>query len=384
MTFGYDDGDKLTDYNGTTIGYDAAGRPTQWFISGVLRNVHWDYEGRLDSATEIGGLGKLLFKHKYNGLGARVEERLQYSGTVTTTFKRDGVGVTAPVVSHVTGSTTTEVTPGIGQKVGSTKTYNHNGLKSVEAQSQSATSLSSTRVYDAWGAVVSSTGTHAGRFGHGGAYGYQSDSNDLQLLGHRFYDPNAGRFLTRDRIKDGRNWYAYCENNPLTAADPSGLFRLVVRGNDDDVLLSGLGYFFWEPGLDFNAGDVRLRNPTKEELIEQLINCTEFFFWGHGDAKGRLYINETEHLTQADLDYIEEERRKRGKPKLNVVHLAACLQCTTAEHVNNWMDITKELVAYPGVTASIEDGINRPIRFRGRVKKGWKPSDQKGSKKSGK
>jgi len=64
------------------------------------------------------------------------------------TFKRDGVGVTAPVVSHVTGSTTTDITPGIGQKVGSTKTYNHNGLKGVEAQSQPASGLSSTRVYD--------------------------------------------------------------------------------------------------------------------------------------------------------------------------------------------------------------------------------------------
>ncbi len=136
----------------------------------------------------------------------------------------------APVASHWTSSSTTDVTMGIGQKVGSTKTYNHNGLKSVEAQSQSATSLSSTRVYDAWGAVVSSTGTHAGRFGHGGAYGYQSDSNDLQLLGHRFYDPNAGRFLTRDRIKDGRNWYAYCENNPSTSIDSNGLRSFSLGG----------------------------------------------------------------------------------------------------------------------------------------------------------
>jgi len=154
------------------------------------------------------------------------------------------VGVTAPVVSHVTGSTTTEVTPGIGQKVGSTKTYNHNGLKSVEAQSQSASALSSTRVYDAWGAVVSSTGTHAGRFGHGGAYGYQSDSNDLQLLGHRFYDPNMGRFLTRDAIKDGRNWYAYGENNPLKHTDPTGLNpdstpAIVNNETDHDIILLG-------------------------------------------------------------------------------------------------------------------------------------------------
>ena len=29
--------------------------------------------------------------------------------------------------------------------------------------------------------------------------------------------------MTRDRIKDGRNWYAYCDNNPIARTDPSGL-----------------------------------------------------------------------------------------------------------------------------------------------------------------
>jgi hypothetical protein len=45
----------------------------------------------------------------------------------------------------------------------------------------------------------------------------------LQLLGHRYYDPSTGRFLTRDPIKDGRNWYGYCENNPVTRTDANGL-----------------------------------------------------------------------------------------------------------------------------------------------------------------
>lgn len=43
------------------------------------------------------------------------------------------------------------------------------------------------------------------------------------LLGHRYMDPSTGRFLTRDPVKDGRNWYGYCANNPLACADPDGL-----------------------------------------------------------------------------------------------------------------------------------------------------------------
>ena len=55
-------------------------------------------------------------------------------------------------------------------------------------------------------------------------FGYQSDPDTgLKLLGHRYYDSDTGRFLTRDPIKDGRNWYSYCENNPIQRVDPKGL-----------------------------------------------------------------------------------------------------------------------------------------------------------------
>jgi len=71
--------------------------------------------------------------------------------------------------------------------------------------------------------VTSSTGTHTGRFGYGGPYGYQEDEGGLKQLGHRLYDPVAGRFVTKDPIKHGRNWYAYCDNNALKSIDPTGL-----------------------------------------------------------------------------------------------------------------------------------------------------------------
>ncbi|HRI43297.1 MAG TPA: RHS repeat-associated core domain-containing protein [Fimbriimonadaceae bacterium] len=72
-----------------------------------------------------------------------------------------------------------------------------------------------------------------GPFGYGGPYGYQTDpDHGLMLLGHRYYEADTGRFLTRDPIKDGRNWYGYCAGSPNIFADPSGLRKLGDTGND--------------------------------------------------------------------------------------------------------------------------------------------------------
>ena len=41
----------------------------------------------------------------------------------------------------------------------------------------------------------------------------------------RAIDATTGRFINVDPIQDGSNWYVYCDNNPLSMVDPSGLFH---------------------------------------------------------------------------------------------------------------------------------------------------------------
>ena len=149
-----------------------------------------------------------------------------YSGIGSTdacagkSFKRDGVGVTAPVLSD--GAAV--YTPGVSESRGGVKTYFHQALKNTDLQSDSAGAVTATRLYDAWGNVVSSTGSWASPFGNAGRFGYQEDPDSgLKLLGHRYYDSSTGRFLTRDTHEQGRNWYSYCANKPVRAFDPDGL-----------------------------------------------------------------------------------------------------------------------------------------------------------------
>ncbi|MGE0002165.1 MAG: RHS repeat-associated core domain-containing protein [Fimbriimonadaceae bacterium] len=135
------------------------------------------------------------------------------------TFDRTGVAVTAGVLSDVNAS----YTHGVSEVRSGTTTFSHSGLKHMAAQTGQSGSVAATREYDAYGAPTASSGAWSGSFGYAGQFGYQTEASGLHLLGHRYYDPTLGRFLTRDPIGDGSNWYAYCENSPAGLADPQGL-----------------------------------------------------------------------------------------------------------------------------------------------------------------
>lgn len=51
------------------------------------------------------------------------------------------------------------------------------------------------------------------------------------LCTNRYYDPQQGRFLTRDPLgyAGGVNLYGYTQNNPINWADPDGLHAIVTR-----------------------------------------------------------------------------------------------------------------------------------------------------------
>ncbi|MBS1720852.1 MAG: RHS repeat-associated core domain-containing protein [Armatimonadetes bacterium] len=196
--------------------FSAAGRTTSVVTSAGTTSLTYDYESRLTSVTGPG----ITASYTYNGLDTRVGKTENGS---TQVYKRDGVYVTDDVLSDSSAF----YTPGVSERRAGTTSYLHGGLKNQTRQTNSSQTTTATRTYDAFGNVTSSSGTWNGLFGNAGAFGYQEDATGLKLLGHRYYDSSLGRFITRDPAKDGRNWYAYCGNDPLNWVDPSG-FRLWV------------------------------------------------------------------------------------------------------------------------------------------------------------
>ena len=178
----------------------------------------YDYEGRVTSVTYPSTSSDTF---GYNGLGARAST----SGTNgSRTFLRNGLGVTSPVLEDGNA----DYTPGVSRRASSTTTFAHAGLKNTSTQTTENETVAASRVYDAFGNVVSFSGTWSGPFGYAGSYGYQEDPSGLRLLGHRYYESSTGRFLKPDPIGDGRNWYAYCDGSPVAWSDADGLQMIAL------------------------------------------------------------------------------------------------------------------------------------------------------------
>ena len=70
---------------------------------------------------------------------------------------------------------------------------------------------------------------------------YTDSETGLSLATYRYYDPNEGRWLTRDPIgyAGGMNLYAYCDGNPVGTLDPIGLCSDETEKNWWDFLKEG-------------------------------------------------------------------------------------------------------------------------------------------------
>ena len=93
--------------------------------------------------------------------------------------------------------------------------------------------------YDAWGNVLSSTGSLAAinPIRYRGYY-YDSETG-LYYLGSRYYDPAVKRFINADSASlitsntyalTDKNLFAYCDNNPVSRNDKNGAFFNTVIG----------------------------------------------------------------------------------------------------------------------------------------------------------
>jgi RHS repeat-associated protein len=122
---------------------------------------------------------------------------------------------------------------------GTTVTYfHHDQLGSTRLLTNSSGASVGTASYDAYGNMTA-TGTTT-PFGYAGQY--TDVESGLVYLRARYYDPATAQFLSRDpAVMTTREPYAYTRDNPLNAADPTGLYFVGVEGGASAELGIGVG-----------------------------------------------------------------------------------------------------------------------------------------------
>ena len=130
---------------------------------------------------------------------------------------------------------------------------NYNGteyfyLKNAQGDVTGIVDAAGTQVvaytYDAWGKLLSTTGSMAGTLGEYNPLRYRGYVYDtetgLYYLNSRYYNPETGRFINADAESlitaspDSATWdknlFAYCDNNPIVRVDNGGNWWHVIVG----------------------------------------------------------------------------------------------------------------------------------------------------------
>ena len=154
----------------------------------LVRKVTEDYVEYREYTLD----GKLLFREK----GDEITDYIYKSNTIFAEIRKEGSSE-AVYYHHTDHLGTTDVIT------------DSNGTVVWEAE------------YEAFGSVLNQNGTKVFTASFTGKM-YDAEAG-MYYFNARWYDSEIGRFITEDPARDGIDWYAYCNNNPLRFVDPTGL-----------------------------------------------------------------------------------------------------------------------------------------------------------------
>jgi len=232
-----DAANRLTGIGSQAVTSDANGNT----LSDGTRTNTWDSQNRLVSCTS----GGVTSTYTYGADGLRrtstvngVTTYYVYDGTtLVREMRQNAQGVLQPTATYLCGPRGPEYRRDDTQAEGTysdstgthpagrTRWYVYDGLGSVVGEVDPSGNLTSSGKYDVYGAKrQGGTGTATSRQGFVGSCGHVTDDTGLVYMRARYYDPQMGRFVSEDPAKNGMNWFAYCDNNPINEADFDGRY----------------------------------------------------------------------------------------------------------------------------------------------------------------
>jgi RHS repeat-associated protein len=208
----------------STFTYNFEGELTSQTGSGAKTFV-WDAKGRLKTLTKSG----VTETYGYDPMDYRIRHSNTANGQLDYFLEGEHLesveqgGQT--LEKYFRGASTDELIAAyLKDTDGKTKPYqyHHDHLTSTtQVTAHNGGTLQAT-TYSAFGAIQSQTGSSPNRLKYTGR---EDDGTGLYYYRARYYDPSTGRFISEDPLgfEAGINFYAYVDNNPINANDPTGM-----------------------------------------------------------------------------------------------------------------------------------------------------------------
>jgi len=217
--------DKLTAYNGTAISYDAIGNRT----SDGTWTYTWAKGRQLQKMVKSGE----TVTFAYNADGLRVRKVSTSMGTTIYTLRcKEIVRVTNAAYNlHIFYDAQNR--PAVIRYNAQNYGYVYNLQGDVIAIIDSAGTKVVEYKYDAWGRILSKTGSMAATLGTYNPFRYRhyvyDEETALYYLEKRYYNSLLSRFVNEDVVNTGTvgqtfgcNLYTYCYNRPIVFGDYTG------------------------------------------------------------------------------------------------------------------------------------------------------------------
>lgn len=234
--------------------YDADGNLT----SDGRWNYIWDAESRLtvmEARPNVPAEARFRLEFAYDWAGRRIEKKVYGWNTGTGGYQLQSVarfvyegwnlmaeldGTGTLVRSYVWGqdvSGSLEEAGGVGglllvKQGGGTYQVGYDGGGNATTLVNAATGkVAASYDYDPYGNVVKAVGDFAASNPFRFSTKYADAETGLVYYGHRYYQPQTGRWLSRDPLGEaaGINLYAFVGNNPVSRIDPTGLYEIDVH-----------------------------------------------------------------------------------------------------------------------------------------------------------
>ncbi len=191
------------------------------------RTFEWDARDQLVAVNN----GTHRTEFTYDGLGRRTEIVEKNAGVVASDKRYVWCGLILCEERDASGVSTTKRYFGQGVQDGGTSLYyTKDHLGSVREVLDAGANVRARYDYDPFGRRSKTAGDLDADLGFTGYY--EHAGSGLKLAHYRAYDPNLGRWLSRDPhgFADGTNLYRYAGNDPVDRVDPLGLLSCFTQG----------------------------------------------------------------------------------------------------------------------------------------------------------